>query len=730
MAEKDFNTSEEKIFYKIINSAINKYIEKGSTLPQAISIVCKEKGLNPYKIINMFYPDVKNADKNTYIDDDVKEGSYVAIKGDTTQTGYEVININNKDAIVLRNTDNNEEITASEDELTPVITENKMYKLNEAQYNISIDGLETQDAATLSQMLSLADQAESDSGTITTSTNIQDAEDQMPMDIDSGLPMNMDVEPQNDIVDDIEFDEELPTDMDSDEDIAPLGDFNDLTEEDEIIPSDDFISDDGQLNSEQDQFAQELTESMFDDNILNHDAEFRYRMLSRLQSDCEYFLGAGNGFEKHLWAGNVDDQIELMKKLYNSFPESEKPEWITMNQIDNYENKMKAYKWLDEAVEVQPDMFDDNDTVYKDGIQEYDFNDIIEYMRKYFPRLDFIDDVEQDGRVNLAFEDRLVYVSRDTFELVKKMIAKRFGDNVEVHFARSQYHPAHTRIYISYIEKGNDGASEELDEDFKDKFSKAKRYAKGAVAGAAMAGSLAGNVHAQVDPYYDGATNPSTEYNEPYDYEETDVYSDEDPYYDGATNPNTEDNHYDFEIKKRFSDGSVLDAYGNHFSKEEYEKLRRGIDPYYESANSGCSNKKLSKDLEEEIAEALRIAGVELDEDVSEKANNGPEIIDQDTLYINKNEDEENKNEPEYREIDTSTFGKEASEGMKKTMTLEAAVNVKKIKNICETAKVMYAKKDVSDWMSLDRRYIEKLIREGVGYEKASRLIMLAKQGK
>jgi hypothetical protein len=155
---------------------------------------------------------------------------------------------------------------------------------------------------------------------------------------------------------------------------------------------------------------------------------------------------------------------------------------------------------------------------------------------------------------------------------------------------------------------------EELDEDFKDKFSKAKRYAKGAVAGAAMAGSLAGNVHAQVDPYYDGATNPSTEYNEPYDYEETDVYSDEDPYYDGATNPNTEDNHYDFEIKKRFSDGSVLDAYGNHFSKEEYEKLRRGIDPYYESANSGCSNKKLSKDLEEEIAEALRIAGVELDE--------------------------------------------------------------------------------------------------------------------
>ena len=34
-------------------------------------------------------------------------------------------------------------------------------------------------------------------------------------------------------------------------------------------------------------------------------------ILDRLKQDCEYFLGNGNGYEKHLWAGNIKDQIAL-----------------------------------------------------------------------------------------------------------------------------------------------------------------------------------------------------------------------------------------------------------------------------------------------------------------------------------------------------------------------------------------------------------------------------------
>lgn len=66
-----------------------------------------------------------------------------------------------------------------------------------------------------------------------------------------------------------------------------------------------------------------------------------YMMLGRLQSDNDYYLGYGNRSEKRLWAGNVDDQIKEMKKLWNQLPEDGKPEWLSMEDILEYERKMK-----------------------------------------------------------------------------------------------------------------------------------------------------------------------------------------------------------------------------------------------------------------------------------------------------------------------------------------------------------------------------------------------------
>ena len=63
-----------------------------------------------------------------------------------------------------------------------------------------------------------------------------------------------------------------------------------------------------------------------------------YQLLSRLKSDCDYFLGAGGRSEKHLWAGNVRDQIAKMRELYADLPE--KPDWITTEDIDNYAQRM------------------------------------------------------------------------------------------------------------------------------------------------------------------------------------------------------------------------------------------------------------------------------------------------------------------------------------------------------------------------------------------------------
>ena len=77
--------------------------------------------------------------------------------------------------------------------------------------------------------------------------------------------------------------------------------------------------------------------------------EFKYQLLDRLKSDCEYFLKAGNRNEKHLWAGNVDDQIAKMKELWNSL--EEKPEWLSMEDIENYEKEMNS----DKIEESMPD---------------------------------------------------------------------------------------------------------------------------------------------------------------------------------------------------------------------------------------------------------------------------------------------------------------------------------------------------------------------------------------
>ena len=71
------------------------------------------------------------------------------------------------------------------------------------------------------------------------------------------------------------------------------------------------------------------------------EADYRkyYMLLSRLQQDCNYYLGHGGRDAKHaLWAHDEQEQIDKMRELYNILPE--KPEWITLEDIDNYAREM------------------------------------------------------------------------------------------------------------------------------------------------------------------------------------------------------------------------------------------------------------------------------------------------------------------------------------------------------------------------------------------------------
>lgn len=73
---------------------------------------------------------------------------------------------------------------------------------------------------------------------------------------------------------------------------------------------------------------------------LNYDDRFRYQMLDRMRSDCEYFLGFGYHSTNRLWVGNVEDQIAVMKALYHSFSDEDKPQWITIPEIEKYQKEM------------------------------------------------------------------------------------------------------------------------------------------------------------------------------------------------------------------------------------------------------------------------------------------------------------------------------------------------------------------------------------------------------
>lgn len=100
--------------------------------------------------------------------------------------------------------------------------------------------------------------------------------------------------------------------------------------------------------------------------ILKKDETFRYQLLSRMKGDCDYYLGNGGRHSKYLWADNEVEHVDYMKQLWNSFGEDAKPEWLSMEQILEYEQKMgvKAvlvemdYKGYYERFALTPEEFE------------------------------------------------------------------------------------------------------------------------------------------------------------------------------------------------------------------------------------------------------------------------------------------------------------------------------------------------------------------------------------
>lgn len=83
-----------------------------------------------------------------------------------------------------------------------------------------------------------------------------------------------------------------------------------------------------------------LTVELNFQSLLHYDNKFKYQLLDRMRCDCEYYLNYGERHKKVLWSCDEETQIDNMKRLYNNFSNKEKPNFLSMNKILEYEKLM------------------------------------------------------------------------------------------------------------------------------------------------------------------------------------------------------------------------------------------------------------------------------------------------------------------------------------------------------------------------------------------------------
>lgn len=175
---------------------------------------------------------------------------------------------------------------------------------------------------------------------------------------------------------------------------------------------DDFID-----NYEQAFNEESLEESLTESN----DPEFNYKMLDRLKSDCDYFLGNGNRSEKHLWAGNCEAQIAKMREIYNSL--EEKPEWLSEEDIDNYEKEMCSKQDKVEEKRTLPEnekeiLKNNMRKVLKDHGKFKDDEELEDYIEEFMPL--WIEAQENLGTEVLPLDEEKEIKTEDQYEMERR----------------------------------------------------------------------------------------------------------------------------------------------------------------------------------------------------------------------------------------------------------------------------------------------------------------------
>lgn len=547
---------------KIIKDA-EKIKDAGSSDAQAFSLSLKANNANDVSTMKKYYSN--DVDNNA----DISIGSFVKLISDNTGKKYEVININNKGDVELRDTSSNAVISKSKQDLLPIIMENDMEKINEAQYTVSINNLETQDADTLSQMLSLASQAEGNSGD---GLEVVDA---------STVEMGMD-EPSDFV--DPELDADVPPSEPELNAYAnpEMGDTAVVPVEPEVDTDQAFeVSDVPPENN--DELIESKETPVEDDTEVNVPEGTVKVKVRNIQWDCD---------------GDDPEEVGL-------------PSEIELEVVHN------------DGASLDDEVSDE-------------LSDTTGYCHNGF-EYSIVEDNVEESKEEPTDEEPVSYIVYEfTGDMCQGSKEAKTWDEAE-------------KIALDLHNNGSDAIVAGVD-------------ANGEEIDLGEKGEFIGNVE-------------------------------------------TKDADTEIEVPADNEDKKLLNEKG------------------------------LEDNIDEQIAETLRLAGVKLDEESVKNA--GPEIVDEKTLIANKKDLETGKESgeeqrPEYQTVPTENdWGYDSSNGATRcSMKLKEMVNMNKIKSICETANHMYHKKDKSEWLFLDRRYITKLMCEGVSYSNASKMLLLAKKSK
>lgn len=656
------------------------------SISKSVDLSALENNANPHQIYNSIFKDVDTTPTD-YPTEKMAVGDIVYIN-DNPNEQFEIINMNDKNNISLKNLSNNEIISKTQKDIKKIMENIDMAKkkINETQYSVSINGLETTDANALSQMMSAAAQADSGNADVggmdmTSTPDLPTPEntiETLPQDDMGSLDSNINMEPEMDTT--VVASDTIDTDEPSFEDSNLEGIDNELPSDVEN-PLDnpesemDSFEDDFDMGSEMDMDEPVVDDIEFDEEITPSEDETEIDDMEITESEeplKETYNSSYETIKKDYLNGFMSDE-EAISALLDCGKASTKEEAIDI--LNGFDNE----GW-----------FDDSSDVY------------ISYGKPNLEKDEELDESKEDN-AKLYSDDKLARYE-DTF-----------GKDEENSFFVAD-------INDEYIQGGfkTENEAQEWIWDYCNK------------------NALDPNDYIVYDELEMDRFN-----GEELDEDILLPKATEDETFNASKKLKDEDDEESERISESM-DALIKSILENADAKSEQEIYAEEISEEKDDSKCcpKCGKEKcickdeeiLDEDNDEfdvEISEALRNAGVKLEE-----ATVKPTIVTDESSFANKPNKAlkpEDKKTVEKKTVDTATFSKDASEGFKEPLNCikcEAVSPKEKIKAIYETAKVRYSKANKDEWNALDRRYIKKLIENGCGYTRASKIILEAKKKK